>query len=84
MPCLDICGEIKKPRGKFPEGIDKTINVCYHKGVGIAGNGCFPHVIKKITARFGRLGGYLFLLLLSNDIIAMTKVAISMRSRQVM
>ena len=66
------------------KSIDKSMLVCYNKGVGVTGNGCFPHVITKITARFGSLGGYLFLLLLSNDIIAMTKVAISMRSRQVM
>ena len=68
---------------KIPKGIDKSIRMWYNKGVGVTGNGCFPLVIKKITAMLEQ-GGYLFLLLLSNAIIETTKVAISMRSRHVM
>lgn len=40
-------------------------------------------LVKKITAMFGRQGGYLFALFFNNDITVIIKVAISTRSRQV-
>ena len=65
------------------KSVDNSLCLCYNKGVGVTGNGCFPLVIKKITAMLEQ-GGYLFLLLLSNDITEIINVARSIRSRHVM